>query len=248
MVIIKSDYEIDIMREAGRIVAAAHKAVEKAIKPGVTTLELDRVAEKTIKQHGAEPSFKGYKGFPASICASINHEVVHGIPGIKKLQEGDIISIDIGAKYNGYHGDAAKTYPVGKVDEKAENLMMVTEQSLFRGIEKARVGNRIGDISNAVQSCAEQNGYSVVKTLVGHGIGSVMHEDLQVPNFGPPGKGPRLKEGVTLAIEPMVNIGTWEVITLSDNWTVITKDKQLSAHFEHTVAVTADGPMILTLP
>ncbi len=247
MVIKKSDNEIEIMKNAGKIVAEAHEILRENIKPGITTLELDRMAEKHIKKNDAKPSFKGYRGFPASICASINEQVVHGIPGIKRLEEGDIISIDIGAEYKGYHGDAAKTYPVGKIDEKLERLIQVTEMSLYKGIEKAVIGNRLSDISNAVQTYVEDKGFSVVRSFVGHGIGSEMHEEPQVPNFGPPGRGLRLKKGIALAIEPMVNLGTWEVETLEDEWTVVTKDRKPSAHYEHSIAITDDGPIILTV-
>ncbi|UMZ75415.1 type I methionyl aminopeptidase [Natranaerofaba carboxydovora] len=247
MVVLKSDKELDIMKDAGKIVAETHALLKENIKPGITTLELDHIAEKNIKKNGAEPSFKGYRGFPASICASINEQVVHGIPGIKRIENGDIISIDIGAYYKGYHGDAAKTYPVGDVDEELIRLIKITEESLHKGIEKALVGNRLSDISNAVQIHAEENGFSVVKNFVGHGIGSEMHEEPQVPNFGPPGRGPRLKQGMALAIEPMVNMGTWEVKTLEDEWTVVTKDHKPSAHFEHSIAITEDGPIILTV-
>jgi len=195
---------------------------------------------------GAVPAFKGYQGFPGSICVSVNEEVVHGIPGLKKLRNGDIVSIDIGAVINGYHGDAAATYPVGVIDGEMQRLLQVTEESLKKGIEKAVASNRVTDISNAIQTFVESNGFSVVRDYVGHGIGKAMHEEPQVPNFGRPGRGPRLHSGVTLAIEPMVNMGTHEVETLEDNWTVVTKDRKPSAHFEHTIAVTEDGPVILT--
>lgn len=234
------------MRDAGRIVAQTHQELAKAVKPGVTTKELDRIAEDFILKSGAQPAFKGYHGFPASICASVNEQVVHGIPGLKNLENGDIISIDIGAVINGYFGDSAVTLPVGDIRAEAVNLLKVTEKSLFLGIEQASAGNRLSDISNAVQTFVEANGYSVVRDYVGHGIGSHMHEEPQVPNFGKPGRGPRLKPGMTLAIEPMVNLGTHEVMTLTDNWTVVTRDKKLSAHFEHTIAVTEGEPEILT--
>jgi len=234
------------VRDAGRIVAQTHQELAKAVKPGVTTKELDRIAEDFILKSGAQPAFKGYHGFPASICASVNEQVVHGIPGLKNLENGDIISIDIGAVINGYFGDSAVTLPVGDIRAEAVNLLKVTEKSLFLGIEQASAGNRLSDISNAVQTFVEANGYSVVRDYVGHGIGSHMHEEPQVPNFGKPGRGPRLKPGMTLAIEPMVNLGTHEVMTLTDNWTVVTRDKKLSAHFEHTIAVTEGEPEILT--
>jgi len=242
----KSDRELKYMRDAGRIVAQTHQELAKAVKPGVTTKELDRIAEDFILKSGAQPAFKGYHGFPASICASVNEQVVHGIPGLKNLENGDIISIDIGAVINGYFGDSAVTLPVGDIRAEAVNLLKVTEKSLFLGIEQASAGNRLSDISNAVQTFVEANGYSVVRDYVGHGIGSHMHEEPQVPNFGKPGRGPRLKPGMTLAIEPMVNLGTHEVMTLTDNWTVVTRDKKLSAHFEHTIAVTEGEPEILT--
>ena len=246
MITCKSDRELRYMRDAGRVVAQTHQELANAVKPGVTTKELDTIAEDFILKSGALPAFKGYNGFPASICASVNEQVVHGIPGLKNLENGDIISIDIGSVINGYYGDGAATLPVGDIREEALNLLKVTEQSLFKGIEQARSGNRLSDISNAVQTFVEANGYSVVRDYVGHGIGSHMHEEPQVPNFGNPGRGPRLKSGMTLAIEPMVNLGTHEVKTLTDNWTVVTRDKKLSAHFEHTIAVTDGDPEILT--
>jgi methionyl aminopeptidase len=234
------------MRDAGKVVAGAHQEVAKAVREGVTTGELDKIAEDYIVSQGAKPSFKGYYGFPASICASVNEQVVHGFPGLRRLKNGDIISIDIGAELNGYHGDAAVTLPVGEIDQEVERLLNVTKESLSKGIEQAVIGNRLSDISHAIQKHVETNGFSVVRDYVGHGIGRNMHEDPQVPNFGMPGRGPRLKHGMVLAIEPMVNLGTYEVETLSDNWTVVTKDKKPSAHFEHTVAITENGPEILT--
>jgi len=246
VIIIKSKNEINIMRKAGEIVAGALEAVRKAIAPGITTAELDKIADDYIRSKGAFPSFKGYQGFPASICASINAQVVHGIPGSTVLKEGDIISIDIGAVYNGYHGDAARTYPVGAVSPNALRLIKVTEESFYRGLEFAREGHRLSDISHAIQTYVEEHGYSVVKALVGHGIGRQMHEDPQVPNFGRAGRGPRLRAGMTLAIEPMVNEGTDEVVTLDDHWTVLTRDGSLSAHYENTIAITSNEPIILT--
>lgn len=246
MIILKSQREINYLRDAGRIVAETLKEVEKAVKPEVTTLELDRIAEQYIRSKKATPAFKGYHGFPGSICASVNEEVVHGIPGLKRLKNGDNVSIDIGAIINGYCGDAAITVPVGEVDEEVKKLIEVTEQSLYKGIEKAVEGNRLGDISHSVQAYAEGHGFGVVRDYVGHGIGRNMHEDPQIPNYGLPGRGPRLKAGMTLAIEPMINAGTHEVKTLGDNWTVVTADGKRSAHFEHTIAITADGPEILT--
>lgn len=246
MIILKSDKEISYMRDAGKIVAETLIEVKKAVKPGITTLELDQIAEKYIKGRGAIPAFKGYHGFPGNICASINEEVVHGIPGLRKLKNGDNVSIDIGAVINGYNGDAAITVGVGEVDAELQKLLDVTEQSLYKGIEKAVAGNRLSDISHAVQSYAESYGYGVVRDYVGHGIGRNMHEDPQIPNYGAPGRGPRLKTGMTLAIEPMINMGTFEVEALDDDWTVVTQDGKPSAHFEHTVAITSDGTEILT--
>lgn len=246
MIILKSDRELQYMYDAGQIVAKTHEEVAKAVKPGVTTLELDRIAEEYIKKCQAKPTFKNYYGFTGSICSSVNEQVVHGIPGLRQLKFGDIISIDIGATLNGYVGDAAVTLPVGEIDEEAERLISVTKNSLAAGIKQAVVDNRLSDISHAIQTYAESHGFSVVKDYVGHGVGKEMHEDPQIPNYGPPGRGPRLKKGMTLAIEPMVNVGTYEVETLLDNWTVVTKDKKLSAHFEHTIAITDKGPWILT--
>ncbi len=246
MIILKSQRELNYLRDAGRIVAETLHEVKKAVKPDVTTLELDRIAEQYIKSKGAVPAFKGYQGFPGNICASVNDEVVHGIPGLKRLKNGDNVSIDIGAIINGYCGDAAITVPVGEVDAEVGKLIEVTEQSLYKGIEKAIAGSRLGDISHSIQAYAEEHGYGVVRDFVGHGIGRNMHEDPQIPNYGLPGRGPRLKSGMTLAIEPMINAGTHEVKTLSDNWTVVTADGKRSAHFEHTIAITADGPEILT--
>ncbi|MCL6558568.1 MAG: type I methionyl aminopeptidase [Firmicutes bacterium] len=248
MITRKSKGELRYMLEAGRIVALTLKELEKAIRPGVTTAELDSLAEGFIRRHGAKPAFKGLYGFPASICTSINEQVVHGIPGRRKLKEGEIISIDVGAEVNGFFGDGAATFPVGKISQEAARLLRVTQESLYKGIEKAVVGNRLSDISHAVQTHVESHGYSVVRDFVGHGIGAKMHEDPQIPNFGPPGRGPRLEEGMTLAIEPMVNQGTHEVRILQDNWTVVTKDGKLSAHFEHTVVVRDGAAEILTCP
>ena len=246
MIHAKSSREIQYMRDAGRIVAQTHEELAKAVKPGVGTKELDQIAEDYIISKGAEPSFKGYRGFPAAICASVNHVVVHGIPGLETVNNGDIISIDIGAVLNGYHGDAARTVPVGEISAIAEKLLQVTEESLYKGIEQAVIGNRLSDISHAVQTHVEGKGFSVVRNYCGHGIGRSMHEEPQVLNYGAPGHGPRLKAGYCLAIEPMVNVGTHGVSVLKDGWTVITNDKQLSAHFEHSVAITEDGPLILT--
>jgi len=246
MIILKSEREISYLRDAGRIVAETHQEVKNAVKPGVTTLDLDRIAEEYIKGRGAIPSFKGFHGFAGNICASVNEEVVHGIPGLRKLKSGDNVSIDIGAVINGYHGDAAITVPVGEVDAEVQNLLDVTEESLYKGIEQAIIGNRLSDISHAVQSHVDQYGFGVVRDYVGHGIGRSMHEDPQIPNYGSPGRGPRLKAGMTLAIEPMINLGTYEVRTLGDGWTVVTLDGKRSAHFEHSIAITDGKPEILT--
>ena len=246
MIYLKSPAEIEMMKRAGQIVAIAHEEVRKAIKPGVTTKALDRLCEEVIRSYGATPAFKGYNGFPASICVAINEEVVHGIPDETTISSGDIIGIDIGAEFQGYYGDAAKTWPVGEVSELAKELLRVTEESLYKGIENASIGKRLSDISHGIQRHVESNGFSVVRDFVGHGIGRNMHEEPQVPNFGRPGWGPRLKNGMVLAIEPMVNVGGYEVEITENDWTVITKDGSLSAHFEHTVAITQSGPLILT--
>ncbi|MDR6555291.1 type I methionyl aminopeptidase [Paenibacillus qinlingensis] len=248
MIICKSEVELDLMREAGRIVAETHRLLARAISPNITTKELDQIAEEFIRSQGAIPSFKGYNGFPGSICASVNEELVHGIPGPRKLVEGDIISIDIGAQYKGYHGDSAWTYPVGEISETAQRLLKVTEESLYRGIAEAKPDARLYTLSHAIQTCIEDAGFSVVIEYVGHGIGTDLHEEPQIPNYGIPDKGPRLKPGMVLAIEPMVVVGERFVQTLEDDWTVVTSDRTLCAHFEHTVAITAAGYEILTLP
>ncbi|ABO48785.1 methionine aminopeptidase, type I [Desulforamulus reducens MI-1] len=246
MITIKNERELKYMRDAGGVVAKTFKILNDMVKPGVTTKELDAKAEDFIISQGARPAFKGYGGFPGTLCTSVNDEVVHGIPGLRKLENGDIISIDCGAVINGFVGDSALTLPVGNISHEAQELLRVTEESLYAGIAQAVEGNRLSDVSHAVQKCAEKQGMSVVRDYVGHGIGAKMHEDPQIPNFGPPGRGPRLKRGMTLAIEPMVNLGTFEVRTLDDNWTVVTLDGRLSAHFEHTIAITDDTPEILT--
>ncbi|MDP4161684.1 MAG: type I methionyl aminopeptidase [Bacillota bacterium] len=246
MIICKTPREIEIMREAGRIVALTHQELKKHITPGVTTKELDRIAEEFISKHDAIPSFKGYNGFRGSICASVNNELVHGIPGDRVLNEGDIISIDIGAKYKGYHGDSAWTYAVGKIDVETQRLLDVTEESLFQGLNEAKPGERLSNISHKIQSYVEANGFSVVREYVGHGIGQDLHEEPQIPHYGPPNKGPQLKPGMVLAIEPMVNAGTRYVKTLADDWTVVTVDGKVCAHFEHTIAITETGFEILT--
>jgi methionyl aminopeptidase len=248
LIILKSAEEIDAMRRAGRVVAQAHALVRELVKPGITTWDLDRAVEEFLLKQNAVPAFKGYQGYPASICASVNEVVVHGIPSKDVvLEEGSIISIDIGAFVDGFCGDSAWTYPVGSVAPEIQKLLTVSEEALFLGIERAQVGNRLSDISHAVQRHVETHGFSVVRDFVGHGIGRQMHEAPQIPNFGPPGRGPRLKPGMTLAIEPMVNAGGYQVDVLADNWTVVTRDKCWSAHFEHTVAVTDEGPVILTV-
>jgi methionyl aminopeptidase len=248
MIVLKTDREIEYMRDAGKIVGQTLRELKKAIQPGVSTLELDRIADQYIRKSGAIPAFKGYGGFPANICTSINEQVVHGIPGSRQLKNGDVISLDVGAKLNRYYGDAAISVPVGEVGAELLKLLSVTEQALNKGIEQAINGNRLSDISHAVQLHAESHGYGVVRDYVGHGIGQRMHEDPQIPNYGPPGRGPLLKDGMTLAIEPMINFGTPDVEVLTDDWTVVTTDGKVSAHFEHTVAVTDGEPLILTLP
>lgn len=248
MIICKSEAELAIMREAGRIVAETHKLMSQAVRPGITTKELDQIAENFIRSQGAIPSFKGYNGFPGSICASVNDELVHGIPSGRTLQEGDIISIDIGAQYKGYHGDSAWTYPVGTISDTARKLLEVTERSLYAGLAEAKPDERMYTISHAIQRVVEDEGFSIVREYVGHGVGTELHEEPQIPNYGIPGRGPRLKPGMVLAIEPMVNVGERYVKTLEDNWTVVTVDGTLCAHFEHTIAITQDGFEILTLP
>lgn len=234
------------MRIASRIVAGALAGIEKLVKPGVSTRELDAFAEDYIISHGARPAFKGYLGYPASLCASIGEVVVHGIPSSRTLKEGEIIGLDLGAVVDGYFGDAAVTLPVGEISDELKALMKATEESLYKGIEMAVVGNRVSDISHAVQIHAESHGYSVVRDFVGHGVGRNLHEDPQVPNFGAPGHGPRLKSGMTIAIEPMINMGVYQVVVLDDGWTAVTLDRKPSAHFEHTIAITDNGPEILT--
>ena len=246
MIICKTPREIEIMREAGKIVALTHQELQKHITPGISTKELDAIAEKFILKADALPSFKGYNGFRGSICASVNEELVHGIPGERVLRDGDIISIDIGAKYNGYHGDSAWTYAVGTISEENQKLLKVTEESLFKGLEQAKPGERLSNISHAIQSYVEAHNFSIVREYVGHGVGQDLHEDPQIPHYGPPNKGPRLKPGMVLAIEPMVNAGSRYVKTLADNWTVVTVDGKTCAHFEHTIAITDNGYEILT--
>lgn len=245
-IILKSEGELILMRRAGALVSDTLRMLRDRVRPGVTTGALDRLAEEYIRARGGVPSFKGYHGFPASACISPNEIVVHGIPGDRKLVEGDIVSIDVGALLDGYHGDSAVTLPVGDVSEEARELMRHTYRSLWLGIGEAQVGKRLSDVSHAIQRYVESHGYSVVRDLVGHGIGQEMHEEPQVPNFGPPGEGPWLVAGMTIAIEPMINQGVADVVVAPDKWTVSTKDGKLSAHYEHTVAIAPDGPEILT--
>lgn len=247
MITIKNDLEIDLMRKAGEIVGKTLNLLEQNIRPGITTAELDRIAEEFITKHGAKPSFKGLYGFPASVCISVNNTVVHGIPGNYILRDGDIVSVDCGACIGGFHGDAARTFPVGNASEQAIKLIKVTEECFFEGIKKAKVGNRLSDISHEIQQYAESQGFSVVRDFIGHGIGRDVHESPDVPNFGKPGKGPKLVAGMALAIEPMINEGKYQVKSLSDGWTVVTADGKLSAHYENTIAILPDGPEILTL-
>jgi methionyl aminopeptidase len=246
MILLKSPVEVQQMHLPGEIVSGAHEKVREILRPGISTRDVDRVVEEYIRKRGGKPAFKGYRGYPASICISVNEEVVHGIPGARVLQEGDIVGVDIGVKAQGFYTDAAQTLAVGKISPQADTLLRATREALYEGIAKARVGNCVGDVSHAIQTHVERAGFSVVRSLVGHGIGRAMHEEPQVPNFGEPGRGPRLKVGMALAIEPMVNVGEPDVETLSDNWTIVTRDGSLSAHFEHTVAITEVGPMILT--
>lgn len=247
MIIIKNHDEIAIMKKAGRIVGETLLLLEEEVKTGMTTADLDRIAEEFITKHGAKPSFKGLYGFPSSLCISVNEHVVHGFPGEYVLKEGDIVSVDCGAFFDGFHGDAARTFPVGNISADAQKLIDITRESFFEGIKFAREGNKLTDISHEIQSYVEAAGFSVVRDFVGHGIGRKVHEDPNVPNFGKSGKGPKLLEGMVLAIEPMVNAGTHKVKTLKNGWTVVTADSSLSAHYENTVAILSDGPEILTL-
>lgn len=243
---VKTKEELEVMRRAGRIVAKLLELMEKEARPGISTKRLDEIAESFIRSEGSEPAFKGYYGFPASICASVNEEVVHGIPGLRILKEGDIVGIDVGVKLDGYYSDAARTFPIGQVDRDSRRLIEVTRQALVQGISQAVKGNRLTDISWAVQSFAEKEGFSVVRQYVGHGIGRSLHEEPQVPNFGKPHEGPELVEGMALAIEPMLNMGTPEVELLDDGWTVVTKDRKRSGHFEHTIFVGKNKAEIVT--
>ena len=248
MIVLKTGRELKIMKEACSISAGALETAGKAVEPGVTTAEIDRLAEEYIRRRGGEPNFKNYEGYPATACISINNEVIHGIPShTRKLRAGDIVSIDLGAKFDGYHGDNAATFACGDISPEAKRLIDTTRESLYEGINAARAGSRIGDIGHAVQSYVEARGYTVVRQFVGHGVGTHLHEAPEVPNFGTPGRGIRLIPGMTIAIEPMVNAGGFDVKVQQDGWTVLTKDGSLSAHFEHTIAITADGPKIMTL-
>lgn len=246
MIIRKSNAEIDRMARAGTVVAETLELLGERLRPGVTTAELDRLADEHIRSRGGVPTFKGYRGYPASICTSPNAMIVHGIPGPYRLEEGDILSVDVGVTLGGFVADSAYTFPVGDISPDAERLLEAGEAALAAGIEQARPGNRLSDISHAVQRATEEAGFAVVRALVGHGVGRTMHEDPQIPNFGPAGRGPVLEPGMTLAIEPMINAGSSEIVVLEDRWSIVTEDGSLSAHFEHTVAVTDDGPRVLT--
>lgn len=246
MIILKSKSEIEKMAIACHIVAEVLQELVHVVRPGLTTLELDALAERSIRTRGGVPAFKGYRGFPNTLCVALNEQVVHGIPSKRRLRAGDIIGLDLGAKWEGYYGDAAVTVPVGQTPSDTECLLTTARDALYMGIKEVSPGKHLSDISHAIQRYAETRGYSVVRAFVGHGIGTALHEEPQVPNFGPPGRGPRLKAGMVLAIEPMVNIGDADVEILDDGWTVVTADGQLSAHFEHTVAITDEGPQILT--
>jgi methionyl aminopeptidase len=246
MIILKSPEEIEKIAQACLIVAKTIKAVGKMVRPGLTTLEIENFADDFIRLHGGLPAFKGYRGYPASICTSVNNEVIHGIPSKRVLKEGDILGIDLGVYKDGFYGDGAVTVPVGEIGPDLQKLIRVTEEALYASIENARVGNRVSDISYSIQKHVESHGFSVVRSFVGHGIGRQLHEEPQIPNFGPPGRGPSLREGMTLAIETMVNAGGYEVFILDDGWTAVTVDGKPSAHFEHTVLVAMDGPRVLT--
>jgi methionyl aminopeptidase len=246
MIILKSKSEIEKMAVACHIVAEVLEMLVRTVRPGLTTLELDAFAERSIRTRGGVPAFKGYRGFPNTLCVSLNEQVVHGIPSKRRLRIGDIIGLDLGAKWEGYYGDAAVTIPVGQIPSETECLLTTAREALYMGVNEVSPGKHLSDISHAIQRHAETRGYSVVRAFVGHGIGTALHEEPQVPNFGPPGRGPRLKAGMVLAIEPMVNIGHADVEILDDGWTVVTADGQLSAHFEHTVAITDEGAQILT--
>jgi methionyl aminopeptidase len=247
MIGIKSDREVGLMAKAGEITGKVFERLENEVRPGIETRHLDEIARDLIRSLGGKPAFMGYKGFPGHICTSINEVVVHGIPSERKLKEGDIISLDIGVEFEGYYADCAATFGVGKISNEARRLIDITERSLYLGIDKAKSGNRLSDIGNAIQSFVEKNGFSVVRTFVGHGIGAHIHEEPEIPNFGAANRGVRLESGMTFAVEPMINQGTYDVEILEDGWTVVTKDRKLSAHFEHTVLITDADPRILTL-
>jgi methionyl aminopeptidase len=246
MILLKSPQELAKMEVANRIVAEVLAGVKERVQPGIETRELDELAEEMCRRHQVAPAFKGYRGYPRSICISVNDEIVHGIPGARQIKAGDLVSLDFGVKHQGYYGDAALTVAVGEVDPRSRELLEVTEKSLYAGIDQARVGMRLSDISHAVQTVVEGAGFGVIREFVGHGIGRSLHEDPQIPNFGPPGRGPLLQAGMTLAIEPMTSMGAWQVKILPDGWTAVTQDGSRAAHFEHTVAVTANGPLILS--
>jgi methionyl aminopeptidase len=246
MIPLKSEQDLRMLRHSGNILANVLKKLQESIRPGITTAEIDRLAEELLLKDNALPAFKGYKGFPATVCTSLNEEIVHGIPGSRRLKEGDIISLDLGVNYKGYFSDAAVTLPIGKVNLKSKRLIEVTRKALFEGIKKAKVENKLSDISHSIQDYVEKHGFSVVRQFVGHGIGYNLHEEPEIPNFGRPHLGPKLKSGMVFAIEPMVNMGTWESEILENGWTAVTKDRTPSAHFEHTIAITEQGPEILT--
>ena len=249
MIIIKTEHEIELMKQAGKISSRALKLAGESIEPGITTEQIDSIVRKYIESHGAKPSFLGYGGFPASACVSVNNVVIHGIPSRNcVVKNGDIVSIDVGAYLNGFHSDNAWTFPCGDISEEAQRLLDTTKESLYEGIKMAKVGNRIGDIGSTVQQYAEERGYSVVRKFVGHGVGASLHEDPSVPNYGKAGRGIRLSKGMVIAIEPMINVGRYDVLVKDDDWTTVTADGSLSAHFEHSVAITEDGPVILTDP
>jgi methionyl aminopeptidase len=247
MIICKSSAELELMRQGGLIVAQVLGELEPLVRPGIRTRDLDLYAEKRTRELGAEPAFKGYRGYPASACVSVNEEVIHGIPSGRLLQEGDIVSLDFGVLFEGFYADSALTVPVGRTSDEARRLIEAARRSFFKGLEQVREGNRLSDVSAAIQRSVEDDGFSVIRQFVGHGIGRALHEEPQIPNFGAPGRGPKLRPGMTLAIEPMIAAGGWEVEVLEDGWTAVTKDRRLSAHYEHTVALTESGPEILSL-
>jgi methionyl aminopeptidase len=247
MILLKSEKEIAAIRKSSRIVAQVLADLRHLVEPGITTKDLDAFAEKKAKEMGAIPAFKGYRGYPASLCTSVNEEIIHGIPSSRKLQEGDILGLDFGVIYDGYFGDAAVTYPVGKVSSEARRLIEAAEKAFFTGFAKIQEGNRISDISHAIQNSVEAQGYSVIRAFVGHGIGISLHEEPQIPNFGPPGRGPKIQKGLVIAIEPMIAAGDWNIEIKDDNWTAMTKDKSLSSHYEHTIALTPKGAEILSI-